>query len=70
MTPMDGNLVHIVVPSKAPICPRWDVDAVADEAPTDNLTADARNSVRDSPTIGARAANGDGGWPESRTTIA
>jgi hypothetical protein len=70
MTPIAGNLVHIVVPNKAPICPRWNTSAVAHQAPTENPTADARNSVRNRPTIRARATNCAGGWPESRTTIA
>jgi hypothetical protein len=70
MTPTDGKLVRIVVPKMAPSRPAWVVPAAPDEAPTDNLTADARNSVRNRPTIAAKAENSDGGWPESRTTIA
>jgi hypothetical protein len=69
MTLIDGEHVHVVVPSKAPICPTWNVAAGPDEAATDNFTADARNSAGNSPTIAAQATNRDGRRPECRTTL-
>jgi len=70
MTPIDGKLGNLVVPSKAPICPTWNVAAVADEAADRNLTPTGCNSVGNSPTIVARATNCDDRRPVSRTTIA
>ena len=70
MTPIDHDIVHIVVPSKAPICPTWDVVAVAHEAANCNLTTTAHNSVGNSLTIVARATNCNDRPPTSRTTIA
>jgi hypothetical protein len=70
MTPIDGKLVNIVVPSKAPICPTWNVAAVAVETSDRNLTPTVPNSLGSSPTIVARATNCDDRRPKSRTTIA
>jgi hypothetical protein len=70
MTPIDGKLVHLVVPSKAPICPTCDVAAVAAQSTNRNLTPYARNSLSNSPTIVARATNCDGRRLASQTTIA
>jgi hypothetical protein len=70
MTPIDGKLVNIVVPSNAPICPTWNLAAVADEAADRNLTPTVRNSVGNSPTIVARATNCHDRRPASRPTIA
>ena len=70
MTPIDGKLVNLVVPSKAPICPTWNVAAAADETAGCNLTPTVPNLLGSSPTIVARATNCDDRRPKSRTTIA
>ncbi len=70
MTLADGRLVHIVVPSRGPICPESDVPAASHDMPPGKLGPKVRIGVGKSPPIVATATDGDGPQPASRTTIA
>jgi len=70
MTLANGGPVHILVPSRAPICPESDAPAVHDEVSPGSWTPARCVSVANRPKILPKAADWHGRWPERRTTIA